>query len=242
MFVNHTKEYIFVHVPKCGGTTVQETLLKHSIFANEEFTMYEFHSSLLCDAAQEYIRKGYTVIAFVRDPYTRFVSAYQQIMYMTHVYPDVYALVNELRQRNYLIPLAPTYFFTGAEKNLKVYTMENFRENMIKVLDMFGYPRIWWNRNMTENKGGKISPNEFYTRHPDLRTFVTEFYFRDFVLFKYPMKLAVTPFSHHVPQFPSIVKYDWKDVRDKPDDEYFWAMKCTFDQEQEDPKDSLRIE
>ena len=156
MLVNHTKKYIFVHVPKCGGTTIQETLLKHSIFANEDFTMYEFHSSLLCPDAQRYIDEGYAVIAFVRDPYTRFVSAYQQIMYMTHVYPDVYALVNELKNQKYLIPLAPTYFFTGATKRIHVFRLENFREDMIQVLDMCGYPRVWWNRNVTEKKGGKM--------------------------------------------------------------------------------------
>lgn len=236
MLVNHTKKYIFIHVPKCGGTTVQETLLKHSIFAHEEFTMYEFHSSLVSSDAQRYIDEGYTVITFVRDPYTRFVSAYQQIMYMTHVYPNVYSLVNELK-KNYLIPLAPTYFFTGATKHIHVFRLENFREGMIQVLDMFKYPRVWWNRNVTETKGGKIAPKVFYEKHPDLLKFVTEFYFKDFVEFKYKMRLAVTPFTHTVPYFDSKIKYDWKDVRDKPNDIYYWAMKCTFDQEQE-PKDS----
>jgi hypothetical protein len=236
MLVNHTKKYIFVHVPKCGGTTVQETLLKHSIFENEEFTMYEFHSSLLCDAAKSYIEQGYTPITFVRDPYTRFVSAYQQIMYMTKVYPDVFALVKELKKKNYLLPLAPVHFFTGPIKGLKVFKMEDFRNEIIKVLDMFGYPRVWWNRNQTDGKGGKIDPDAFY-EETGLREFVTEFYFKDFVDFRYRMKLAVTPFQHQVPWFESTVKYDWKDVRDKPDDIYYWAMKSVHDQGQ-DPVDS----
>jgi len=236
MLVNHTKKYIFVHVPKCGGTTVQETLLKHSIFANEDFTMYEFHTSMLCDDAQEYIRQGYTPITFVRDPYTRFVSAYQQIMYMTKVYPDVFALVNELKKKNYLMPMAPMHFFTGPIKDLKVFKMENFRNEIIKVLDMFGYPRVWWNRNQTEGKGGKIDPDAFY-EETGLREFVTEFYYKDFIDFRYRMKIAVTPFQHNIPLFESVVKYDWKDVRDKPDDIYYWAMKSVHDQEQE-PRDS----
>jgi hypothetical protein len=239
MFVNHTKKYIFVHVPKCGGTTVQETLLKHSIFANEDFTMYEFHSSLLCEAAQQYIDQGYKAIIFVRDPYTRFVSAYQQIIYMTNVYPDVFALVSELKKKNYLLPLAPMYFFTGSAKGHTVFKMEDFRNNMIKVLDMFGYPRVWWNRNQTDNKGGRVDPNAFY-EETGLRNFVTEFYFKDFVDFRYPMKVAVTPFPHVVPYFETKFKYDWKDVRDKPNDIYFWAMKSVYDQEQ-DPPDSRII-
>ena len=239
MLVNHTKKYIFIHVPKCGGTTVQETLLKHSIFANEEFTMYEFHTSLLCDAAHQYIDQGYTPIIFVRDPYTRFVSAYQQIMYMTKVYPDVFALVNELKKKNYLLPLAPIHFFTGPAKGLKIFKMEDFRNGIIQVLDMFGYPRVWWNRNQTEHKGGRIDPEKFY-EETGLRDFVTEFYFKDFVDFKYRMKVAVTPFPHQVPYFESKFKYDWKDVRDKPNDIYFWAMKSVYDQEQ-DPIDSTPV-
>lgn len=236
MFVNHTKKYIFVHVPKCGGTTVQETLLKHSIFANEEFTMYEFHSSLLCDAAQQYIDQGYTVIVFVRDPYTRFVSAYQQVMYMTKVYPDIYALVNELKKKMYLIPFTPVYFYTGSTKNMKIFKMEDFRNSIIQVLDMFGYPRVWWNRNQTDRKGGKIDSEKFY-EETGLRKFVTEFYFKDFVDLRYRMKIVVTPFQHHIPSFESVIKYDWKDVRDKPNDIYYWAMKSVYDQEQ-DPKES----
>ena len=236
MLVNHTKKYIFVHVPKCGGTTVQETLLKHSIFANEEFTMYEFHTSLLCDAAREYIAQGYTPIVFVRDPYTRFVSAYQQIMYMTRVYPNVHALVHELKRKNYLMPLAPMHFFTGPIKGLKIFKLEDFRNGIIQVLDMFGYPRVWWNRNQTETKGGRIDPEKFYAE-TGLRDFVTEFYFKDFVDFRYRMKSAVTPFPHTIPYFETKLKYDWKDVKSKPDDEYFRAMRAICYQEQ-DPPDS----
>lgn len=231
MFVNHTKRYIFIHIPKCGGTTVQESLLKHSIRANEEFTMYEFHSSLLCDMAQVYIQQGYTVIVFVRDPYTRFVSAYQQIMFMTHVYPDVFTLVKELEKQNYLIPLAPAHFFTGQQMNtLKIFKMENFQENMISILDMFNYPRIWWNRNRTENKGGRIDNETFY-KDTNLRQFVTEFYYKDFVYFKYPMKIAVRPFTHCIPYFESKLKYDWKDVREHQDDIYYNALKAEYDEE-----------
>ena len=153
-------------------------------------------------------------------------------MYMTKVYPDVHALVDQLKQKNYLIPLAPVHFFTGPLKGLKVFKMEDFRNSMTSVLDMFGYPRTWWNRNQTEGKGGRIDPDTFYNE-TGLREFVTEFYFKDFVDYKYRMKLAVTPFRHQIPCFPSVIKYDWKDVRDKPDDEYFWAMKATYDQEGE---------
>ena len=67
------------------------------------------------------------------------------------------------------------------------------------------------------------------------------FYFKDFVDFKYKMKLAVTPFSHTVPYFDSKIKYTWKDVRDNPDDAYYWAMKCTFDQQQDPPESALVV-
>lgn len=235
MFVNHTKKYFFIHIPKCGGTTVQETLLKHSIFLNEEFTMYEFHTSGLCAEARVYASMGYTEIVFVRDPYTRFVSAWDQIRFMTEYYNDVDCVTSELKKLNYLLPLAPMNFFTHAKT---VYRLENFRSDLIKVLDAFGYPRVWWNRNQRVQK---TNVKDFYEKRPDLLQFVTEFYFKDFVDFKYPMKLAVRPIIHVIPAFDAQIKYTSQDVRDKPDDIYFWAMKSVHDQEQE-PKESQLVQ
>lgn len=227
MFVNHTKKYFFIHIPKCGGTTVQETLLKHSIFSKEDFTMYEFHTSGLTDVTRTYISQGYTPIIFVRNPYTRFVSAIDQIMFMTQYYKDVDQLVSELKKRNYLLPLAPMYFFTDTKT---VYKIENFKTDLNKVLSKFGYPKVWWNRNQREYK---TDPEVFYKKRPDVLQFVTEFYFKDFVDFSYPMRIAVKPFIHILPFFEAQVKYTSQDVRDKQDDIYFWAMKSVHDQEGE---------
>jgi hypothetical protein len=235
MLVNHTKRYIFIHVPKCGGTTVQETLLKHSIFAGEEFTMYEFHTSLLCDIAQGYMDEGYKAFTFVRDPYTRFASAWHQVQFMTDVYKGPDDIVDQLKLKNYLLILAPSFFFTGqtSGKNIKVYKLEQFRSGIQEVLETYGYPKVWWNRNerhvMEENKK-KV---DLYETRPDFLNFVTEFYYRDFVELRYPMKLSVTPFPHELPYFESKLKYDWKDVRDNPEDIYYWAMKSVHDQEGE---------
>ena len=235
MLVNHTKRYIFIHVPKCGGTTVQETLLKHSIFAGEEFTMYEFHTSLLCDVAQGYIDDGYKAFTFVRDPYTRFASAWAQVQFMTDVYKGPDDIVDQLKLKNYLLILAPSFFFTGPMKNIKVYKLEQFRSGILEVLETYGYPKVWWNRNerhvMEENK--KVDTKTFYETRPDFLNFVTEFYFKDFVELKYPMKFFTNPFVHELPYFESKLKYDWKDVRDHPEDIYYWAMKSVHDQEQE---------
>lgn len=231
MLVNHTKRYIFIHVPKCGGTTVQETLLKHSIFAGEEFTMYEFHTSLLCDVAQGYIDQGYKAFTFVRDPYTRFASAWHQVQFMTDVYKGPDDIVDQLRMRNYLLILAPSFFFTGPMKNIKVYKLEQFRSGIQEVLETYGYPRVWWNRNERHVMEENVKKVNLYEDRPDFLNFVTEFYFRDFVELKYPMKMAVTPFPHELPYFESKLKYDWKDVRDHPEDIYYWAMKSVHDQE-----------
>jgi hypothetical protein len=236
MLVNHTKKYIFIHIPKCGGTTVQETLLKHSIFSGEEFTMYEFHTSLLCDVAQGYIDQGYKAFTFVRDPYTRFASAWAQVQFMTDVYKGPDDIVNELKKKNYLLILSPSFFFTGPMKDVtRVYKLEQFKKGILDVLDTYGYPRVWWNRNERHvmEKDKKVEPKEFYSARPDFLKFVTEFYFRDFVELGYPMKMMATPFPHELPYFESKFKYDWKDVRDHPEDIYYWAMKSVHDQEGE---------
>ena len=243
MIVNHTKRYIFIHVPKCGGTTVQETLLKHSIFAGEEFTMYEFHTSLLCDVAQMYLEQGYKAFTFVRDPYARFASAWAQVQFMTDVYKGPDDIVNELKRKNYLLILSPSFFFTGSMKHVKVYKLEEFKKGILDILDTYGYPRVWWNRNERHvmEKGKKVNPKKFYEDRPDFVNFVTEFYFRDFVELRYPMKMSVTPFPHELPDFESKFNYDWKDVRDHSEDIYYWAMKSVHDQEQDPPGSELVV-
>jgi hypothetical protein len=86
-----------------------------------------------------------------------------------------------------------------------------------------------------ENK--KVDIKAFYTDRPDILKFVTEFYYKDFLELKYPMKLAVTPFAHVMPNFDSKLKYDSDHIRNNPNDIYYWAMKSVYNQEQE-PKDS----
>lgn len=193
--------------------------------------MYEFHTSLLCDVAQGYIDQGYKAFTFVRDPYTRFASAWHQVQFMTDVYKGPDDIVDQLRMRNYLLILAPSFFFTGPMKNIKVYKLEQFRSGIQEVLETYGYPRVWWNRNERHVMEENVKKVNLYEDRPDFLNFVTEFYFRDFVELKYPMKMAVTPFPHELPYFESKLKYDWKDVRDHPEDIYYWAMKSVHDQE-----------
>lgn len=205
--------------------------------------MYEFHTSLMCDVAQMYLEQGYKAFTFVRDPYTRFASAWSQVQFMTDVYKGPDDIVNELKNKNYLLILSPSFFFTGPLKDIKVYKLEQFRSGILEILDTYGYPRVWWNRNERHvmEKDKKVDPKKFYEERPDFLNFVTEFYFKDFVDLKYPMKMAVTPFTHNLPDFESKFKYDWKDVCDNPNDIYYWAMKSVYDQAQDPPGGELMV-
>lgn len=69
MYVNHNKKIVFIHIPKAGGTAFKKMV-------GGFVKVVSTHSRLReCPKPERY--KDYRVIAIVRDPYQRYVSAYR---------------------------------------------------------------------------------------------------------------------------------------------------------------------
>lgn len=73
MFVSDSKKLIFLHNPKCGGTSIREALARDV----HDFKAVKSGHSLPSEVDSK--RKRYHKIVFVRNTWTRLVSIYEYI-------------------------------------------------------------------------------------------------------------------------------------------------------------------
>lgn len=67
--VSHSHKCIFIHIPKCGGTSVRDTL--KPLISGEAS-----HSHCCASSFNDLDLGGYLKYSFVRNPWDRFLSAY----------------------------------------------------------------------------------------------------------------------------------------------------------------------
>lgn len=129
MPISHTHRCIFIHVPKCGGTSIEAAFGMHADWRFEDrkrmfgrimswdLLAHEFRSKFLqhltwrefCIAVPEGERRGYRSFAFVRHPLRRLESAFSR--------PD-HDLVNEARQHG--LPIEDASFPTFVDAVLRL--------------------------------------------------------------------------------------------------------------------------
>jgi len=90
MIVSDSKRFIFIHNPKCGGTSVRMSLMQFETTANFFWMFDEFNNKKIDKAhlplfllRAKYptyydLLDRYFVFCFVRDPYSRTVSAFNE--------------------------------------------------------------------------------------------------------------------------------------------------------------------
>ena len=90
--ISHAHRYIFVHIPKCGGTSIEFALLKNegvnprdsgkiSKDLKEKFRIWykyegEYTQHRKIDKFKNDSEKKYFTFTFIRNPYERFLSSY----------------------------------------------------------------------------------------------------------------------------------------------------------------------
>ncbi|PDT50436.1 sulfotransferase family 2 domain-containing protein [Sinorhizobium fredii] len=79
MIVNHSRELVFIHIPKTAGTSVQNALLSFpgSRIANRG-TKHWTANDLLRSRRHQSL-DGYVFFAFVRNPWDRFLSLHRYL-------------------------------------------------------------------------------------------------------------------------------------------------------------------
>ena len=73
MWVNHNSEIVFIATPKCGSTSMINSLG----FEYNSETPREYHASIDMVHSRHPESKGYKSFSFVRNPWDRFVSVYK---------------------------------------------------------------------------------------------------------------------------------------------------------------------
>ena len=87
--ISHKHKFIFIHIPKCGGTSVEYSLLKLegveqkslSTEQKEQYRLYYMYGGVdvqhrKIDQFKDAREKNYFTFTFVRNPWERFLSEY----------------------------------------------------------------------------------------------------------------------------------------------------------------------
>tara|TARA_Y100001938_G_scaffold149997_2_gene239109 strand:- start:1113 stop:1805 length:693 start_codon:yes stop_codon:yes gene_type:complete len=125
--INHEYKFIFLHIPKCAGTSVGQTLKEictygrwHAYACNGEHEEDPFNGHMVCrefgperhfDTFDEQMYKDYFVFTFTRNPWDRMVSHYK------------------FRHQDFGITQGFDYFVRNFNECFKEWTTENELES-----------------------------------------------------------------------------------------------------------------
>ena len=188
---NIKENFVFIHIPKTAGTSIEEI-----IGGSGHTPIKEIIENKL-----RYNIKGKIppVVAFVRNPYDRLVSAYSNITQLGENYskqneidtiPTFTELVRNLDKYGDLtfnIPhFYPQHYFLEYEGELQtheIYRFENLTVDFNKMKKEFGFSGDLLHKQKSKHKHYK----DYYDK--ELADLTYNFYRRDFELFNYNKEL-----------------------------------------------------
>jgi hypothetical protein len=209
MLISDRKKFIFIHIPKTGGMTVRDRLMKYEDRKNFYFGFS--HSTALgkkVDKAHlpyldflsyedsKYLNE-YFVFCFVRNPYDRFYSAFIQHKHMRKL-PDsvefnsyVLEKLDNIRIRYdfYFSHFCPQPFFTHYKKKCIpdfIGRCENFENDFIRLEQILD---VKIEKKKSVNRRDKEDGEYKYIKYfkPETINLVNNLYKDDFMLFNYRM-------------------------------------------------------
>jgi hypothetical protein len=207
MPIDFNKNFLFIHIPKCAGTTVEKMLNLDSVgcwvcqkkvipklhkLKSAQHLTYQEYKALI---SSNYWTRLYK-FAFVRNPYDRIVSEYfycrQEKPFFK--YPDFESFVKALPDLPEDIRIkrekfdghveTMTSFLEGQSGDVEVYRFENFVQEFQKLTEKLG---IKITADVPVLRKSKFRPEkpfmDFY--NPETKTIVSELYDDDFKNFGY---------------------------------------------------------
>jgi len=153
-FVDHKNKFVFVHIPKCGGRSIKKVfdLKLHDHYGLSELG---FKSTDYCP---ELVAEDLFKFAFVRNPWDRFVSAYEYLkrggipfydrlktLVIKKEYPEFkdFLLAKEVWQQwVFFYPQLEFITVNGSIKTDFVGRFENFQNDFDLICDQIDYSKV----------------------------------------------------------------------------------------------------
>lgn len=155
--INHKKKYIFIHIPKTGGSSIEKALLSHegvdmssggkTIFSNlskdilDEYVLGKSRQHFEMHRFENKFQENYFSFCFVRNPWDWVVSEFE---WMRDVYNDFDEYVYKMKNGSVMVykyHLNPQVSFIN--KNIKfIGRFENFQDDFSKACKKISIPDL----------------------------------------------------------------------------------------------------
>lgn len=187
LLINKSQKWAFIHIPKTGGTSVNKLLLENS---NTEFITSHDSIRIVPD-------DNYFIFTIVRNPYTRFMSAWLHGIRKGIYSTNFNEFIKNLNENDVWFLPQQYYIEQGKTSNRKISFIvkyENLVSDIKKPLEYIG----------VHNTIPHLNRNPIYDRHPTLnqekyykhlykdewmKDLVLERYKNDFTLFNYGLDI-----------------------------------------------------
>ena len=189
LVINKTKGWSFIHIPKTGGTSISNILLKEE---NSDFKTGHDSVRILEDFKYKYI------FTFVRNPFTRIQSAYYHGLRKEE---HNYSFEDFLKKSNVNdLWLLPQVFYTKTDKDSLnkisyIGKYENFKNEVNHIFETIGIKSTYiphLNRNPIYDKHPNLNQHQYYKNlytEEWMKDLVRERYKDDFKQFNYELEI-----------------------------------------------------
>ena len=153
-FVNHKNNFVFVHIPKCGGRSIKK-VFDLKLHDHRGLSELGFVSTDYCP---ELAIEGLFKFAFVRNPWDKFVSAYEYLkrggiprfdrpktLAIKKDYPEFKDFVLAKHVWEQWVFFQPQLNFITVDGSIKtdfVGRFENFQNDFNFICDQIDHPRV----------------------------------------------------------------------------------------------------
>ena len=188
LLINRSKKWGFIHIPKTGGTSLREVLLKSE--GTEWVSKAHNHIGKFENI------KNYFIFCMIRNPFTRLASAYYHDV-RGNGFKTFEKFINSIYKNDYLYFPQSYFIQNGSTEDKKVSFIgryENFINDVNFILDKVesneNIPHL--NRNPIYDKHPSLNQENFYKhiyQEEWMKNWVRERYSNDFKIFNYDMDI-----------------------------------------------------
>jgi len=175
LLINKQQNWAFIHIPKTGGTTITNILLKED--GCEKITGH--------DSLRKIDEDNLFIFAFVRNPFTRLTSAFLHGI-RSGLYPRNFSQFLHNVNQNDLWLLPQSYYINSDKSNNKkisyIGRYENYQNDLKNILGKL---------NILQEVIPHDNKNPIYDKHPNLnqekyyKQIYTEEWMKDWVRERY---------------------------------------------------------